>query len=255
MRRELAAEMKMKRAQWKKDREEEADQDAKKGKYLDKELEIRGKEVEDSQIPPLESAEYLVPEIPVDMKEMIGLDRSWCMTCVHQPCLCALTKLEMKISALRRDCYAKEVMDGEALVVEDGEVVGGLLGGQMAAQEPTEPRANHLHDGGGVDEQDEEKPGEQHSPGIGEVKVEKKKEEELQDPDKGDTLGWDNFPPSKEGGRAYDEIFEESRAPHNASRLADPKVEEKKELDDEDEAEVEKEPELEHEAERRIKER
>ena len=45
----------------------------------------------------------------------------------------------------------KEVMDGEALVVDDGEVVGGLLGGQMAAQEPTEPQANHIHDGGGVD--------------------------------------------------------------------------------------------------------
>ena len=107
----MAVEMKQKRAQWKKEREEETDQEVKKGNTLDldKELENRGKEAEDSQIPQLESDEYLVPEIPESMEEMIGLDRSWCMTCVHWPCLCALTKLEMKTSALRRDCYAKEV--------------------------------------------------------------------------------------------------------------------------------------------------
>ena len=96
------------------------------------------------------SDELLVPEIPEseeDVEEMIGLlglDRSWCMTCVHWPCMCALTKREMKISALRGDCYAKEVekddMNGEALVVEDGEVVGGLLGGNWPPKSLLSPK-------------------------------------------------------------------------------------------------------------------
>ena len=63
----MAVEMKQKRAQWKKEREEETDQEVKKGNTLDldKELENRGKEAEDSQIPQLESDDLLMPEISV----------------------------------------------------------------------------------------------------------------------------------------------------------------------------------------------
>ena len=68
-------------------------------------------------------------------------------------------------------------------------------GGQLAAQEPTEHHDNSKH-GAEVDEQDAEKPGELLPLGT----AMEKQEEGLQDPDKGDQLGWDNFPPSKEGG-------------------------------------------------------
>ena len=139
----MAVEMKQKRAQWKKEKEEEEDQEVEKGKILekiDKVPENRSKEAEDSQIPQLDPDELLEPDIHkgedeenVEEIELLGLDRSWCMTCVHWPCLCALTKLEMRITALRANFLAQEVEkekeeEGkeETLIVEEGEVGGGL---------------------------------------------------------------------------------------------------------------------------------
>ena len=120
------------------------------------------------------------------------------------------------------------------------EVVCGLLGGQEATQVPIETQ------GGGVVEVKQAEEELERIVGNGgrkidmEPSVEGKDEDgldveeprkygegaedgkkgngggddhELQDPDEGDQLGWGIFSPSAGGGRAYDEILSECRAP------------------------------------------
>ena len=92
-------------------------------------------------------------------------------------------------------------------VNEELDNMGGRKNGKMDMESQEERTRRHGRRSG------DEGGGEDHEP-----------QRKLQEPDEEDQLGWGNFPPLKGGGRAYHEIRNESRAPHNASRLADPEV-------------------------------
>ena len=80
------------------------------------------------------------------MVEDLDLEEEWCTQCAYKPCLCILTKLEMKINFLKK-IEEKEKNDNSkpAGIFEGGGVplinkVNHNTGGKKAIQAPPTPK-------------------------------------------------------------------------------------------------------------------
>ena len=135
---------------WREDRELESEEE-KETQETEKEEKENWWE-EETETEELELAKTLDKVETEEWKEELGLETSGelCMLCIFKPCICLLTKLEMKINILRETDRKEEKKEMGGLLggqkaaqepsyqlIKEGEEVGGLLGGHRAAQEPS----------------------------------------------------------------------------------------------------------------------